>query len=144
MHLGGQDEKHAMKGPLKPCFIIGVDLVGLIPEHFPPSMSCESSALGEGMGWQAQVAHRYVFVFCAYQHSTYQLLFCIKAEKPLARLWLGNRRGKAGKQQQRSTVPNVLPHLPELWLITSTAAVSVLAENWIAAWESRVHTTLLQ
>lgn len=33
-------------------------------------------------------------------------------------------------------MPNMLPHLTKLWLIT-TAAVSALAEDGIAAWESR-------
>lgn len=41
-------------------------------------------------------------------------------------------------------MPNVLSHLTELWLITSTAAVSALAEDWIEAWESKEHNTLLQ
>lgn len=90
MRLGEQDEKHAMKGPLKPCFMLAVDLLGLILERFPPSMGCESSALGEGVGWHTQVTHRYVFFFCTYQHFTHQLLFCIKAEPPPTRWWLGN------------------------------------------------------
>lgn len=90
MRLGEQDEKCAMKGLLKPRFVFAVDLVGLILEHFPRSEGCESSAMGEGVGCHAQVTHRYVFFFCAYQHFTHQLLFCIKAENPLTCLWLGN------------------------------------------------------
>lgn len=90
MHLGEQNEKHAMKGPLKPSFMLAVDLVGLILECFPWSVGCESSALGEGVVWHAQVTDRYVFFFYAYQHFTHQLFFCIKAEKLLTFLWLGN------------------------------------------------------
>lgn len=59
-----------------------MDFVGLILQLFPGRAGCESSAQGEGVGWHAQVAHRYVFSFCAYQHFTHQLLFCSKAEPP--------------------------------------------------------------
>lgn len=48
----------------------------------PMKPGCESSALGKGVEWNAQVAHRYVFCFCAYQHFTHQVLFCLRAEKP--------------------------------------------------------------
>lgn len=59
-----------------------MDFVGLILQLFPGRAGCESSAQGEGVGWHAQVAHRYMFSFCAYQHFTHQLLFCSKAEPP--------------------------------------------------------------
>lgn len=83
MHLGHQDEKQAMKGWLKVFSMLAVDLVEFILECFPLSVGCESRARGEGVGWHAQVALRYVFFFCAYQYFTHQLLFCKKAKNPL-------------------------------------------------------------
>lgn len=83
MHLGHQDEKHTMKGQLKLFFMLALDLVGLILECFPLNVGSVSRTPGEGVGWHAQVALRYVFSFCAYQNFTHQLLFCKKAKNPL-------------------------------------------------------------
>jgi len=88
--LGRAGQETCRERTPEPCFTPAVDLVGLILECFPPSVGRESSAQGEGVGWHAQVTLRYVFFFCAYQHFTHQPLFCMKAENPPTRLWLGN------------------------------------------------------
>lgn len=104
---------------------------------------CESRTLGEGVGCHAP--EHSGMCFPSYQNFTHQLLFCKKAKNPLTHSWLGNWRGDAGNQQHRSTVTNIpLPHLTELWLITSTERVSVPVQDSIPAWKSTDCTTWLQ
>lgn len=108
-----------------------------------PTVWAENHTPGGGVGCHAP--QHSGMCFSSYQDFTHQLLFCKKAKNPLIHSWLGNWRGDAGNQKYRSTVTNILlPHLTELWLITSTETVSAPVQDSIPAWKSTDCTTLLQ
>lgn len=144
MHLGHQDEKHAMKGLLKLFFMLAVDLVGLILECFPWSVGCESRAPGEGFGWHAQAAPRYVFFFLSEFHTSAALLQK-KAKIPPDMLVTGKLKGRCWEpavQEHCDQHPH--PHLTELWLITSTETAPGPLQDSTPAWKSTDCTPLLQ
>lgn len=80
----------------------------------PIEPGCESSALGEGVEWNAQVAHRYVFCFCAYQQFTHQVLFCPRAEKPHYACSWESEKWEAAVEKHCAKCPASLSRPPRL------------------------------
>lgn len=140
MHLGHQDEKHTVKGWLKLFFLLAVDLVGLILECFPLSVGCESRAQGEGVGWHAQVALRYVFFFLSEFHTSAALLQ--KGQNSPVTLVTGKLKRSCWEPAGQEHCDKHPPPSPD-WALADHLHRNTPVKDSIPTWNSRDFTTLL-